>query len=184
MIHKIVVNEERQYSIWPEERQNAIGWKDIGFSGSKEECLNHLNAIWTNLGPLNKEKMKSQDQQLPTSRQDDPQKIKPVEASQRGFFTKLGFGDEVPVEISSRYNKQIEKLKKSIEQGFVHIKFPTIQTELKIKIDRSTLIDLDSGKHSGRVRLVGTLVLNFETVRCVVDISLQTLTGSGHICKS
>ena len=38
-IYKVVVNHEEQYSIWPADRENPLGWEDAGKSGSKTECL-------------------------------------------------------------------------------------------------------------------------------------------------
>lgn len=29
-IYKVVVNSEGQYSIWPADRENALGWNDAG----------------------------------------------------------------------------------------------------------------------------------------------------------
>jgi MbtH-like protein len=29
-IYKVVVNHEEQYSIWPAERENPLGWRDAG----------------------------------------------------------------------------------------------------------------------------------------------------------
>jgi len=37
-IYKVVVNHEEQYSIWPADKDNALGWKDAGKSGAKAEC--------------------------------------------------------------------------------------------------------------------------------------------------
>lgn len=51
-IYKVVVNYEQQYSIWPAERENALGWQDAGKSGSKEECLTHIKEVWTDMRPL------------------------------------------------------------------------------------------------------------------------------------
>ncbi len=34
-IYKVVVNHEEQYSIWPAERDNPLGWKDAGKSGPR-----------------------------------------------------------------------------------------------------------------------------------------------------
>ena len=28
--YKVVVNDEEQYSIWPSDKENALGWKDAG----------------------------------------------------------------------------------------------------------------------------------------------------------
>ena len=51
-IYKVVVNHEEQYSIWPVERENPLGWKDAGKSGPKAECLTHSKQVWTDIGPL------------------------------------------------------------------------------------------------------------------------------------
>lgn len=50
-IYKVVVNHEEQYSIWPAERENAPGWKDVGKSGSKAECLAYIQEVWTDMRP-------------------------------------------------------------------------------------------------------------------------------------
>jgi MbtH protein len=51
-IYKVVVNHEQQYSIWPSERENALGWKDVGKSGTKAECLTYIKEVWTDMRPL------------------------------------------------------------------------------------------------------------------------------------
>jgi MbtH protein len=51
-IYKIVVNHEGQYSIWPAERENPIGWRDGGKRGSKAECLAHIKEVWTDMRPI------------------------------------------------------------------------------------------------------------------------------------
>jgi len=52
VIYKVVVNHEDQYSIWPAKRQNALGWNDVGKTGSKAECLAYINEVWTDMRPL------------------------------------------------------------------------------------------------------------------------------------
>jgi MbtH protein len=52
MIYKVVVNHEEQYSIWPAERENPLGWRDAGKSGLKAECLAYIEAVWTDMRPL------------------------------------------------------------------------------------------------------------------------------------
>ena len=52
MSHKGVVNHEEQYSIWPADRENALGWNDAGKSGTKAECLAYINEVWTDMRPL------------------------------------------------------------------------------------------------------------------------------------
>jgi MbtH protein len=51
-IYKVVVNHEKQYSIWVADRENALGWKDAGKSGSKQECLEYIKEVWTDMRPL------------------------------------------------------------------------------------------------------------------------------------
>jgi MbtH protein len=50
--YKVVVNHEEQYSIWPIDRENPLGWDDVGKSGTKQECLDHIKDIWTDMRPL------------------------------------------------------------------------------------------------------------------------------------
>jgi MbtH protein len=51
-IYKAVVNHEEQYSIWPVDRENALGWNDAGKSGTKAECLAYIKEVWTDMRPL------------------------------------------------------------------------------------------------------------------------------------
>ena len=51
-IYKVVVNHEEQDSIWPVDRENALGWRDAGKSGTKAECLEYIKEVWTDMRPL------------------------------------------------------------------------------------------------------------------------------------
>ena len=51
-IYKVVVNHEEQYSIWPTDRENPLGWRDAGKSGPKAECLAYIEEVWTDMRPL------------------------------------------------------------------------------------------------------------------------------------
>lgn len=51
-IYKVVVNHEEQYSIWPADRENPLGWNDVGKIGPKSECLAHIKEVWTDMRPL------------------------------------------------------------------------------------------------------------------------------------
>lgn len=51
-VYKVVRNHEEQYSIWPADRENASGWSDAGRSGSKEQCLDYIKEVWTDMRPL------------------------------------------------------------------------------------------------------------------------------------
>lgn len=51
-VYKVVVNHEEQYSIWPAERSNPLGWRDAGKTGLKPECLSYIKEVWTDMRPL------------------------------------------------------------------------------------------------------------------------------------
>src|SRR4051812_7801981 len=51
-IYKVVMNHEEQYSIWPADRENPLGWNDAGKSGTKAECLAYIQEVWTDMRPL------------------------------------------------------------------------------------------------------------------------------------
>ena len=50
--YKVVINHEEQYSIWPVDRENALGWSDVGKSGDKQKCLDYIEEVWTDMRPL------------------------------------------------------------------------------------------------------------------------------------
>src|SRR4051812_4263372 len=49
--YRVVVNDEEQYSIWPEGKDLPLGWQAEGMAGSKEECLAHIEKVWTDMRP-------------------------------------------------------------------------------------------------------------------------------------
>ncbi|MDZ8261492.1 MbtH family protein [Nostoc sp. ChiQUE01b] len=48
-IYKVVINHEEQYSIWPLDRENPLGWKDAGKNGLKQECLDYIKEVWNDM---------------------------------------------------------------------------------------------------------------------------------------
>ncbi|MFD5536641.1 MbtH family NRPS accessory protein [Streptomyces sp. NPDC127079] len=48
-VYDVVINDEDQYSIWENGRPLPDGWRPDGFSGAKEECLRHIDDVWTAL---------------------------------------------------------------------------------------------------------------------------------------
>ncbi|HSR51045.1 MAG TPA: MbtH family NRPS accessory protein [Acidobacteriota bacterium] len=41
-LFKTIINHEEQWSIWPEDTRLPSGWRYIGTSGSREDCLRHI----------------------------------------------------------------------------------------------------------------------------------------------
>jgi MbtH protein len=50
--YAVVVNHEEQYSIWPEDREPPAGWRRDGVTGSRADCLAHIDQVWTDMRPL------------------------------------------------------------------------------------------------------------------------------------
>jgi len=48
----VVVNHEEQYSIWPAQREIPAGWRAVGKTGKKKECLEYIEQVWTDMRPL------------------------------------------------------------------------------------------------------------------------------------
>ncbi|GAA4516825.1 MULTISPECIES: MbtH family protein [Nonomuraea] len=48
----VVVNHEEQYSVWAAGRELPPGWRATGFAGTREECLAHIETVWTDMRPL------------------------------------------------------------------------------------------------------------------------------------
>jgi hypothetical protein len=69
--------------------------------------------------------------------------------------------------------------------GFVFLRFPATigGTDLGVRVDGAAtdLGAADFGSGTGAVHVEGTLTLNFERVRAVVDIDLTTLEGTGRL---
>ncbi len=51
-LYKVVINHEEQYSIWFADREVPAGWKEVGKSGTKQECLDYIEEVWTDMRPL------------------------------------------------------------------------------------------------------------------------------------
>jgi MbtH protein len=49
--HQVVVNDEDQYSLLPISQQPPAGWRATGFTGDRQECLDHIDEIWTDMRP-------------------------------------------------------------------------------------------------------------------------------------
>ena len=58
-IYKVVVNHEEQYSVWPADRDNPLGWTDVGKVGPKGDCLKYIKHLWTDMRPLSLRKMET-----------------------------------------------------------------------------------------------------------------------------
>ena len=49
--YQVVRNDEEQYSIWPADSDLPPGWQSEGTTGTKDECLARISAVWTDMRP-------------------------------------------------------------------------------------------------------------------------------------
>ena len=50
-VYKVVVDHEEQYSLWPADREEPLGWTDAGKTGTKEECLAYIKEVGADVRP-------------------------------------------------------------------------------------------------------------------------------------
>lgn len=51
-VYRVVHNDEEQFSIWKADRELPPGWHAEGTEGSRQECLDHIDRVWTDMRPL------------------------------------------------------------------------------------------------------------------------------------
>jgi len=183
--YKVVVNHEEQYSIWPVDKENPLGWEDRGPSGSKAECLAYISDVWTDMRPLS---LRKHMEEVARKQAENPPPPAPPPSTEPpkpdDLVTRLATGDH-PVEVSLRPEKTAEAFKAAIDRGHVSINFTDTKggTELGVRLDTQACdwSQADFSKATGPVHVEGTLTLNYVEVRVVADCQLSTLTGNGHL---
>ena len=181
-IYKAVVNDEEQYSIWPADRENPLGWHDAGKSGLKAEVLEYIKEVWTDMRPLSLRKRMEEMAKNPPP--PPPAPSTEPRPSGNDLVSRLSEGDH-PVEASLRPEKTVQIFKERIDLGHLHIKFTDTKggTELGVRLDKDAIdlskADFEAGK--GTAHLEGKLTLNYIPVRCIVDIDLTSLAGQGRL---
>jgi core binding factor beta subunit len=97
---------------------------------------------------------------------------------------RLSQGDH-KVSYRARRDDARTELKEAIDRKYVHVLFTETVggTELGFPLDesRSDLSSADWEKGEGSVHLEGELKLDGVPVRCVADIDLATVEGTGHL---
>ena len=177
--YRVVVNHEEQYSIWPDYREIPEGWRDVGVSGSKDACLDHIEKVWTDMRPLSLRRRMEELGSAPPAEPDLP-----AEPEGPTLVERLSSGRH-PVEVSLRPEKGLDRFRECLDRGYVHLTFTGTQggTELGIRLDPErtdlTRADLEAG--TGEVTLAGSLQLDFVEVRCVADVRLPALEGVGQL---
>ena len=185
--YQVVVNDEEQYSIWPSNRDLPRGWTCEGTVGSKQECLAHIDRIWTDMRPLSLRKRMDEDA---LAGQRPEHSVGQGEAADSfggpSIVTRLATGEH-PIELSSIVGHDVGSLRDAVRQGYLLLRFTDTRggTELGISISRelSDLSALDHDYVNGRLHVVGDLILDSQPVRCHAYIDLPSLTASGYLAS-
>jgi uncharacterized protein YbdZ (MbtH family) len=183
-LYRVVVNDEEQYSIWADyEAENPPGWRDAGKVGTKQECLAYIEEVWTDMRPLSlRRQMEELAQRPPEPEPEEWLRILNGES----VVERLCRGEH-PFELCLRPEPSVKRLKESVDQGYLRVKFTDTNpgTELGVHLDPDACdfagADFEGG--AGRARAVGHLKLDEVEVRCVVEIDLATLGGRGRLEK-
>ncbi|HEY2915100.1 MAG TPA: MbtH family NRPS accessory protein [Candidatus Angelobacter sp.] len=182
-IYKIVMNHEEQYSIWPDYKELPLGWRHAGKIGPKAECLAHIKEVWTDMRPLSLRRKMEELKNNPPPPVSAPDPDMPREKS---LVRRLCEGIH-PVEVGLQSEKTVKRFKKAIDSNYVHIRFTQTKggTELGFLVDQSAsdFKAADFGTEKGIVHLEGNLTLDHVKVKCIADIDLNTLQGTGRLAK-
>jgi MbtH protein len=64
--YSVVVNDEEQYSVWPAGTVVPAGWRPVGHTGSKADCLAYIDQVWTDMRPRSlRIRLEEQDSDTP-----------------------------------------------------------------------------------------------------------------------
>jgi uncharacterized protein YbdZ (MbtH family) len=179
--YKVLVNEEEQYSIWLARKQAPAGWAEVGPVGGKEECLAYVREVWTDMRPL------SLRRRMEDSAAPPPAPPAPAgEPEPPGLVERLSAGDN-PVEVELRPEGSARLLGEALGRDFVNLRFTGTRggTGFGLKLDRGAcdLSGADFENGVGTVRLEGDLTLDYVPVRCVAEIDVRSLRGSGRLVR-
>ena len=48
----VLVNDEKQFSLWPRNKPMPNGWHSAGKEGTRAECAQYVDEVWTDMRPL------------------------------------------------------------------------------------------------------------------------------------
>lgn len=182
-IYKVVMNHEEQYSIWPDYKDVPKGWKHVGKTGLKAECLSYINEVWTDMRPLSLRKKMEEFAKTPPPPSPPPD---PNAPQLKSLVDRLCEKDHA-VEVGLRPEKTVKLFQEAVDREYLHIKFTETRggTEVGFRLDRGSsnfgAADFENGK--GTAHVEGNLTLDYVKVKCVADIDLGTLEGRGRLVK-
>ena len=179
---RVVVNHEDQYSLWPAERELPAGWEEAGVSGTRDECLAHVERVWTDMRPRSVRPRGERHAPVGAA--------SPVEAPDGSVVERLGAGEH-PVELVLVDADHADRngLRRELERGRVRLRFPGTRggTEVGVELEdpdalAMALAGLDEAdRKATSLQLAGSASVDDVEVRCVATIQVDTLSGTGRL---
>lgn len=178
-LFQVLINEEEQYSLWPESVDVPDGWRTVGVSGTREVCLEYVDKTWTDMRPASlRREMAELARNLP------PPTPHMAESLEPPLVERLSVGRH-PVVVKMRRAGDLAGFRDCLGRRFVLITFTGTQgsTELGIRVNPKDIdasgADFETGR--GEVKLAGALTLDFQPAICHATIRLPDLSGEGHL---
>ena len=141
-IYNVVLNHEEQYSIWPDYKDIPLGWTTVGKSGLKQECLDYVGQVWTDMRPLSlRIKMAEMERRRPELEREHQKKLEELRKKPkdpRDDLVKFLSDGKHPVEAGLRPEKTVKLFKEAVDREYVHVKFTDTRggTELGFPLDK------------------------------------------------
>lgn len=179
----VVVNDEEQYSIWPEDRVLPAGWRAEGTAGSKDACLDHIEKIWTDMRP------KSLRDALAAGTLDRPSADAPLDDEPDDALVRRLSEGTHPIVVTGVGDRDgaeaVDRFRQRLDRGHVSVLFTETRggTELSLRFDPATVdrSACDFAARTGTLALAGDLNLDGVDVRCEVSVVLASLAGTGRL---
>jgi MbtH protein len=158
----VVVNDEEQYSIWPDGRPLPFGWRPAGCQGLRSDCLAWIERVWTDMRPRSlRERMAADAAHMPLPLGEAEAPIEPT------LIDRLCVGE---------HRAQLElfdgTLDERLDGGLLHICFLETRgrTTVGVEVERCDVTH-------GTLDLDGTLTLDFVPLHCRGRFDMTTLEG-------
>ena len=186
--YKVVINSARQYSIWPVERSNPTGWRDVGIEGSKGYCLAYIDKVWKDIRPS---QLVKKPRHSYISQKNVNGEIRRIVTSQSYKLPNPGRPDDLvdrlcrhpqTFEVILRPQRGVRNLLKSLNRGYLHMKTLGEKAGIKLAV-RITEFAIGGGlseyDEMSTVKFSGRLVLNFCQIHVRAEMRLGDIRGHG-----
>lgn len=165
--YSVVINQEEQYSIWPSDLDIPPGWQEIGVSGSKDECLDHIEKVWVDMRPLSLRKFYEElaNQNLDAHETTEEENSVPL-------LKDLLLANEQAFQIVAA---DIDQLKKQWQEKYVYINLYQTVGETEVCV---ILAAPPSVEHSEeKLMLCGSVDIDDDEYTVNLNIDLKKLSG-------